>query len=165
MESKEIISPMAPAHILRQAHVDRFTNIFSNMAVTMSCLILVALLSSILGPVLYLFAVVVLFLVMGCMVVFTMGTVFVIPGNPIAKVWGVLQKVIKGGDSITNIAQICLNATKWLALAAIIASVIGIAILTLSKKPSKVGRIVLLSILIVLNAAVFAFQIVTGGMQ
>ncbi|MBR4418425.1 MAG: hypothetical protein IKT33_00275 [Clostridia bacterium] len=52
-----------------------------------------------------------------------MGTVFVFPGNPIAKVWGVLQKVIKGGDSITNIAQICFNAIKWLALAAIIISV------------------------------------------
>jgi len=165
MESKEIILPIAPAHILRQAHVDRFTNIFFNMAVTMSCLILVALLSRVFGQILYFFVLASLFVAIICMIIFTLGIAFAIPGNPVAKLWGFLQKMLSANDSILHVTQVCFNATKWLALAAIITSVVGIAILTLSKKPSKVGRIVLLSILIVLNVAVFAFQIVTGGMQ
>ncbi len=151
--------------MLRQTRIDRLMNIFFRMAITMFCLIWAALFSSLLGPVLYFTIIVILLLVMGCMLVFTLGTIFAMPGNPLGKVWGFFQKLTNGSDSVLGLTQICFNATKWLALAGIILSVLTIVMLAMNRHPSKVGKIVWLSIFIVVSAIVFAFQIITGGMQ
>lgn len=151
--------------ILAQARLNRFTTIFFNFAVTMFCIVWVALLSSLLGQILYFFVLASLFVAIICMIIFTLGIAFAIPGNPVAKLWGFLQKMLSANDSILHVTQVCFNATKWISLVALVLSLIALILVIVGKKQPKVGKSILLSVFMIVSIVVFVFQLTTGGIQ
>lgn len=166
METKqEFVQIPAPAKMLADARFNRFSNIIYRWAVTLFIAIGVMLLSSMLGPLLYICAIVLLFLMMGAMLVFTLGTVVVMPWNPLAKLWNLLTTLTNSSDTIMGLTAHLFNATKWVSLVGIVVSVLSIILICVGKKQPKIGKIILLSIFIVLMVIVSGFQVVTGGVQ
>ena len=167
MEAKEMMTGnnVAPVAMLAQARLNRISRICFNLAIALFIAIFAMLLSSILGPILYICVVVLLLLVMGCMLVFTVGAVVVIPGNPLGKVWALFQTITGANDSIMWLTAQMFNATKWVALVGVAVSLLSITLISVSKKQPKVGKIILLSLAILVMLIVFAFQVLTGGVQ
>ena len=161
-ENPTILEP--PTNIIVWDRVHRLSKILYSVAITSSILIFVCFLSSIITPLLYATAILVLFTALIMMVVFTLGLAFLLPGRPVARVLDIIQSLIGGGDLVAFITQACFNSTKWLALVGIIASIVSIVLISIGKQRHKGAKIVLLSILILICGVVFAFQIITGGM-
>ena len=93
------------------------------------------------------------------------GIAFAIPGNPVAKLWGFLQKMLSANDSILHVTQVCFNATKWISLVALVLSLIALILVIVGKKQPKVGKSILLSVFMIVSIVVFVFQLTTGGIQ
>jgi len=166
METKqELIDIPAPGKMLGDARFNRFSNIIYRWAVALFIAIGVMLLSSILGPLLYICVIILLFLMICAMLVFTLGTVVVMPWNPLSKLWSLLTTLTNSSDTIMGLTAHLFNATKWVSLVDIVVSVLSIILICVGKKQPKVGKIILLSIFIVLMFVVFGFQVLTGGVQ
>ena len=154
----EIKQSIPPKNILKQSRYFRTSNIFFNLSVTSIILVFVALLSTVLTPLLYFFAVVALFLAIIMLVIFTLGIVFAVPGGLVQKMWSLLTSMVSNSDTIMNITKFCFNSTKWLSIVGVVASVLSIVFIALSKVKNKVWKIILLGILIVIFCVVFVFQ-------
>ena len=162
---EESLNIELPAKYIAHLRLNRFNNIFFNMSIGLMSIMLIALFSSLIGPVIYFFFVVFLLMVMACMIIFTFGAIFAVPENPVSKIWSFFQVIINANDSVMKITQFCFNSTKWLSLAGVISSVIGIVLISVSKCGGKVGKIIALSFFILIFVAVFVFQVLTGGVQ
>lgn len=170
METKqEFVQIPAPAKMLADARFNRFSNIIYRWAVALfiaiGVLLLSSILFSILGPVLYFCVIALLLLMMGAMLVFTLGTVVVMPWNPLAKLWDFFTTLTSSSNTIIGLIAHLFNATKWVSLVGIVVAVLSIVLICVGKKQPKVGKIILLSIFIVLMVIVFGFQVLTGGVQ
>lgn len=169
MENKEITTPIEnvpPKGMLVQSRLQRFDKVFFNLSIAASVLVLVALLSSFVTPMLFLFALVVLFGVLLALIVFTAGTAFFMPGNSVGIIWSLISKLVGSGEAMTEFVAFCFNITKWISIVGVVLSAIAIVFMSINKnKQHFVGKIITLSILIALLIFVFVFQVVTGGMQ
>jgi len=169
VEKKDSVGPLdkvLPNNMLKQLRLQRFSKIFFNMAIATSILVFIALLSSLITPLLYFFALVVLIIVVMGLIIFTAGAAFFMPGNPVGIVWGLLSGLVSSGESMSEFVKFCFNITKWISIVGIVLSVIAIVFLSITKSKQKfVVKIIVLSILILVLGVVFAFQMLTGGMQ
>lgn len=111
------------------------------------------------------FAIVLTFIVIICLSVFTIGLIYFADNNPIPKLFEFIQTIGDSSEKFLNFTKICFNMTKWIALAGIIFSIASIVFTVLTKRSSKVPKIVLFSLLIVIFVVIFAFQLITGGLQ
>ena len=80
---------------LKCMRVHRFGSIFFNIAVACLVLVGIAILATIITPVLYVGLLFAVFAVWLIMVVFTIGLVYVIPNNPATKIWSFLGELVK----------------------------------------------------------------------
>ena len=127
-------------------------------------LLFVSLLANILGPILYVFAVLILILFIILMVVFTLGTVFVIPNSPMPKILEIFKNVVNANNSVTKITQFCYSTTKWIALLSVASAISAIVFLLKTKRKGWLKKVASLSLLIVIFSIIFIIQLV-GGMQ
>lgn len=165
MEEKEILTAnsLPPANILNEQRLNRFGNIFTKMAITSAILMLLALLSTMITPILFVCVILVLFTAVILMVVCTFGAVFAIESKPVEKVWSLLKNVLNSGDSMERILVFCMELSKWIAIAGAVASAIAIVFVAVSKATRKTSKIIWLSIGIVLFVLYFIINIITGG--
>lgn len=154
--------PSYPKNVFVDARIDRFGKIFFHM--TLACLItmLVLFSSTIIGPMLYTVVLVFLFAAAIAMSIFTLGLIYLDANNTMGKVWEFIGKVGDAGASMQTILEICFEAIKWFTVVCIVASVAGIVFTSLTKGKSKVGKIVFLSIGIVVSIVVLALYIIGG---
>ena len=162
----EPIENLPPKGMLNQLRLQRFSKIFFNMAIATSVLVFIALLSSVVTPLLYICALVVLIIVGVGLILFTAGGAFFIPGNPVGIIFGLLSGLASNSDLMGEFVKFSFNITKWISVVGVVLSVIAIVFLSINKSKQKfVTKIVALSILILVLIAIFAFQMLTGGMQ
>jgi len=168
MEEKEaevvVTHSTPPAVIVNQDKKHRFAKIFFNMTVASILLIAVALLSALITPLLYIVAVILLFLICVIMFLGTLGAAVVYWGNPVGKVWSFLGTVLNSGGEMGNVIAFCFNICQWFAVAGIALSVGAIVFLSISKNKNKVAKIVCASILLAIFIIVLVFYLLTGGM-
>lgn len=166
MEEKEVqfVTNTAPsAKILTKAKYHRFGNIFYNMSIACLSLILVALLSTLVMPLLWMFAFLVLFLAAIAIVVFTLGLVLTNPNNPATKIFELIGSLSEASGNMESILEFCLSMTKWFSIVGIIASIVSIVFISLKKGKSWVGKIIFLAIIIAILAIVIILHLITGG--
>ena len=154
-----------PAVLLKQDRLYRVGKIFLNIAMTLLCLTLLGLISIVLSPVLYLFALAAIFVLIAVIVIFTLGTVFTMENNPIPKLWDFLESILDKGDALMEITAFCFNLTKWLSIAGMALAVLSLIFIAITKKRRKTLKIVFLCIAIAILAFVCVFQFTTGGFQ
>lgn len=154
--------PSCPKNVFVDARCDRFGRIFFNMALACLITMLVLFSSTIMGPLLYALVMILLFIVAIAMSVFTLGLIYLDSNNTMGKVWGFIGKVGDVGASMQTILEICFEAIKWFAVVELVAAIAGIVFVSLTKGKSKVGKIVFLSIGIVVSIVVLALYIVGG---
>lgn len=152
-----------PDKMFREAQIFRFSKIFYNMSITCFILMLSSFLSTILAPVLFLFALLLLFFTALAIIVFSLGTVFAMPNNPAEYVWNLLGALLESGNKMQIIISFCFSLIKWLAIVGLILSIISIVFTALSKKNGKVTKIILLSIMIIISIVVLALHLISGG--
>lgn len=162
---KELKNNFLPTKIINQERKNRFAKIFFNMSITCAILILCALLSLIIAPVFYMFAIVLLFGAIVVIVVFSIGTVFVVGENIVTKLWEILTLIINSGDKMGIIASYSFIISKWLSVAGIVISAIGIVFWAINKKDGRVAKIITLSIMLAIFIVVLIFNLVTGGVK
>ena len=165
-----VIKSVPPSAVVAEMRVFRLSKILFNMTVAIAVINILALLSSIIAPITYAFVLiaVLLFVLLAIllMTVFTFGIVFAIPDGPVQKLWGFLTRFTDSGESVMNVTMILFNSSKWLSLIGIILSVLSALFICLSKSSTfKAAKVTLLVFLTVIFGAVFAFQLITGGMQ
>lgn len=166
MEEKELlINTTPPACIFKENQLNRFSKIFSNMTLACVALIGIALLASLITPLLLVVALFAIFLVALVMIIFTIGLIFLAADSPIYKVFEFMGNVAKAGDILGEISAICINSTKWISLAGIIVSVASIVFVSLSKSRGKVRSIALTSIALIVFLLIFILHLITGGMM
>lgn len=153
-----------PDEIVIQDRFYRLGKILFSLTIFLGCLLVVSLLSNILGPILYVFTVAILILFIALMVIFTLGTVFVMPNSPMPKVLEVYKNVVNANNSVTKITQFCCGTTKWLALLGIASAILGITFLLKNKRNGWLKKVVSLSVLIVIFSIILIIQLV-GGIQ
>ena len=158
-------SDFLPTKIINNERRNRFAKIFFNMGIACAILILCALLSLIIAPVFYTFAIVVIFGAIVVIVVFSIGTVFVFGENIVMKLWDLLTLIINSGDKMEIIANYSFIISKWLSVAGIVISAIGIVFLAINKNKGKVTKIITLSIMLVIFIVVLIFNLITGGVK
>lgn len=163
-ENIQVVTNSAPPAILaKQAKYNRFGRIFYNLALTSLTLDLIALLSMVLGPIMLLFAIVVLFLAVAAMVVFTFGTVLLNPGNPASRLWSLLGSIMDSADGINTFVGFCVEMTKWISILGLVASICSIVFISLNNSKGKTGKLVFLIINIVVLAIVLILHLASGG--
>jgi hypothetical protein len=113
------------------------------------------------APLAWLLAVALMLFAMFLMIVFTLGTVFVMESKPLAKIWSVFTKLIDSSDSMTNITQFCLSVSQWVSLAGMVMATAALVFASIGKSKSKVLKIVLNAIFLALFTFVFIFQMVS----
>ncbi len=169
VENKDLtgtIDNAPPAGMLNQLRLQRFAKIFFNLAIAVSVLIAIALLSTVVTPLLFIFALIILIIAVIGLILFTAGAAFFMPGNPVGLLWGLLSGLVGSSDSMGEFVKFCFNITKWISVVGVVLSAIAILFLSVSKsKQNFVVKIVVLSILIVVMIAIFVFHMLTGGMQ
>lgn len=153
-----------PEEIVIQDRFYRLSKILFSLTIFLGGLLFVSLLANILGPILYVFTVVILIIFIVLMVVFTLGTVFVMPNSPMPKVLEIFKNVVNANNSVTKITQFCYSTTKWIALLSIASAILTIILLLKTKRKGWLKKVVLLSLLIVVFSVIFIIQLV-GGMQ
>lgn len=169
VENKEVIEPLdnaPPTGMLTQSRLQRFGKIFFNMSIAACVLIAIALLSTVATQLLFIGGLLVLGTALIGIVIFTAGAAFFMPGNPVGFIWGLLAALVNSSDSMGEFVKFCFNITKWISLVGIVLAAIAITFISINKsKQNFATKIVVLSIFIIAFAVVFAFQMITGGMQ
>ena len=170
MEENSMVTDISTSKQQSEARIYRFGRIFFNMALTCLILVVIALLSVLITPVLYLVALLVLLfliiLVAIACAICTFGFIFFSPDNPVAQLEAFTgQFATNGGDVIYDVIRFCVNAANCLSVVGILASVLGIVFVALSKGKGKAGKIVVFSITITILGGILAFQLITGGTQ
>ena len=154
-----------PARFVAQSRLGRIAQTYLTISITAIVLIVLALLSSILGPIAYIFFIAILLIIMGAIVLFTVGTVLLVPNNLVSKMWAFFKSVTGASDSMMKVVNFCFNSIRWIALVGMIASTIAIVFTSIHKGEFKALKIVILSILLVLFIVAFVFFVITGGAQ
>lgn len=166
MEEKDeiVVDSLPPARIEGKESLQRLGKIFFHMAIALIVISGLCLLSVLITPVLYLFAIAILFVIVVAIVVLSLGTTFLVENNPAAKVWDVLGSVMNS-NVLEKVSVFCFNITKWFAVAGIALCALSIVFIAVGKGKSKKGTIIGLAVMMALFAAVLAFHLITGGAQ
>lgn len=139
-----------PNNLISQMRSDRFARIFTNMSITCGVLLILALLSTVVVPLLQIITVLILLVIMLCMVVLTFGTIFLAPNNPVGVVWGIFEKVSKSSESMLDVVKYCLSAIPYLSIIGLVLAAVAITMLSINKQRGWVGRVVAISIFAVI---------------
>lgn len=166
-EQSGMKSYLPPSKQEKEARLYRFSRIFFSMAITCLVLVVLALLSSVLAPLLYFFVLMILGVVLIILAiffaVFTFGLIFAIPDNPIAVLAGFISDLAESGDHLYTALVVCWYVGLGISVAGILISILGIVFVALSKGKAKVFKIVFLSVLIAVFGGILAFQLFVGG--
>lgn len=158
---------LPPSKQEKEARLYRFSRIFFSMAITCLVLVVLALLSSVLAPVLYFLGLMILGLVFVILAIvfaiFTFGLIFAIPDNPVSVLANFIGDFAESGGNLYNVLLACWYAGLCISVAGILASVLGIVFVALSKGKAKAFKLVFLSILIAVFGGILAFQLFAGG--
>ena len=154
-----------PKHVLCDLRRQRLGRIILNMTVFCAVLDLLALLSTVITPILYLLLVVINLLAIISLVFFTLGMVFLIHDGPVQKLWDYLKMLTDSSDGIMDTVRLTFNSTKWISLVGIVLAVASILFIITGKGRYKALKIAALVVLILVFGVILLFQLITGGMQ
>lgn len=147
---------------IRSIRMDRISKIFFNMSIVAISLLFMSALSTIFVPIAQLFLIIVMFIVIVCAIIFTFGTIFVVPNSPIGKMWDFLID-LTNFDSMENIVNYVINAIPYICFAGILLSTVSLLLNVCNKSKRSAGKIVSLSIFISLFAIGIVLFFVLGG--
>ena len=151
-----------PSRFLAKTRLDRLGRIFFNLGITCGSFIFVALLSSVLLPLLQIFLITVTFIVMAAMVVFSMGTVLFISDSPIYKVWEFFVQTTQSKFSLETVEKL-FQAVPYVCMVGLAISALSIVFLSISRQKGWVGKVVAISIFIAVMVFTLIFSFVQGG--
>ena len=151
-----------PSRLMSNMRLDRVGRICFNMGVACGVLILVALLATIVMPLLQMLLIVGTFTVVVAMVIFTLGMVFVMPNSPIGKVWDFLGNLTNSSFAMDAVG-VMITAIPYICFAGIISSIFSIIMLSISKQKGWVGKLVTICIFAVIMLVIIILHFVSGG--
>lgn len=148
-------------NIFKFSRINRFSNIFFNMSLTLFAIIVFLWIVSFATPIVWVLVLAVVFTIIIGMVFFTVGTVFAFPNNPIPELWLFLKDFSSSASLMVNITNIISKITICIAIIGIIISATLLIFAILSKDRYKLFKITsaIISILI------FIFIVSMGGIN
>ncbi len=151
-----------PKKQISMLRTERFAKVFTNMVFTCGPIILLLFLSVIILPVFQLFLAAIIFIVVVCMVVFTLGSIFAIENNPIGPIWNFLGNSLNMEYS-AKIVEFCMSMVPYICAVGLVLSGLAITLLSVSRAKGRTGRIVAVSIIAGLIAIALVLYFVMGG--
>lgn len=148
--------------MITEIRKNRFSKIFSNIAYTSAILALIALLATLVVPLLNFLAIVILFIIIACIVIFSFGAVFAIENNPVPRLWEILSN-LTNQETTFKIVDICVKSTLYISIIGICFAVAALLMTIFTKKNKKAGSIVGLSIIIGILVIYLIIYFVLGG--
>ena len=146
----------------RSLRMDRFARIFFNLTVAAVVIASLAAIATIFIPLAQLFLIVLVLIFLLGIIVFTFGAAFAMPGNPVGQVWEFLGKITKF-DSMSTLITHIINAIPYVCIVGLVTSVVALFLAIFNKYKREVGRIVALSIFIVLLIVGIIIFFALGG--
>ena len=162
-ELKNSVNATPPQKMLADSRASRFACIFFNLAMFCFAVMIISLLATTATTALTIATIVILFIVIVLMVIFTLGTVFLKEDKPVAKVWGIIEKLLASNDTIDVVMQVCLIIAKWASIVGLATSLIALILLIVSNGKGKTVKIVFSSIAVAATLGILIWFLVTGG--
>ena len=154
----------APQSITREMHCSRFGIIFNNMTITCGSLLLCALLSFVIYPFMLFFVGLIGFLIIGVMIVCTLGLVLLAEEQPVAQAFDIVTKVFDAANMDVVLGFVA-SLIPYFIYAGIATAILSIVTLSFSNHKGKKGRIVTASIFlgIFVIGLILYYLIILGG--
>ena len=138
-----------PAGVLARMRCVRFGTIFTNMCCASVCFLLLASLALIVVPVVQTILMLLSFCAIICMVIFTLGLVFLDTNKPLEPILEFSNSVMDFSMAST-VQELCVKAIPYLCAIGIASAILAIIFLSVKMQKGNVGKIVAVSILGVL---------------
>ena len=162
-ELKNSINAIPPKKMLADARANRFAHIFFNLAMVCFALMIVSFLATTVSSALRIAAVVILFLVVVLMVIFTLGTVFANEDKPIQKIWAIITKLAAPNGDIEVVLNVCLSIAKYASMVGLALSTLALILTIFTNGKGKTVKIVFSSIAVAGTLGILIWFLVTGG--
>ncbi|MBP3431980.1 MAG: hypothetical protein J6K39_03920 [Clostridia bacterium] len=160
------ISP--PSQFIAQTRCSRFGKIFSNLGFFCSIVLLISVIAIVAIPMMYsllwLGIVILLFVLIAAIILFTVGTVFVSPNNPVSFLWGILSGLVQSPADMTGVVNIVVMSIPYFAIIGLGVSALGLTFLAIGRPKNWIVRTVFLGIFMALNIVGLVLYYTLGGL-
>ncbi len=148
---------------LTKLRYERFGKIVATLAFVATFLTVFLQLSAITFPLIWLCAIIVIFLACIFLTVFTLGTIYKFAPNFIRGMWSFLGELLRSLDSIKDLTASFYNSTEYIAFAGLILAVLAIVCAFTTKRKKSICRIVFLFISLFIMAICYLVLMLSGG--
>ena len=153
-----------PKEFVRNVQIVRFSSICFNMAITSLLLTLLAAFSTFIIPLFYamvILVVILLFLLSILLVIFTFGLILLAENNIIKILYNFIQHM--NTEKVMNISNKCFSLIPYFCIAGLVLCVVSLLTIIFSKPKGKVGKIIGLTISIIVMTLILIFFYAMGG--